>query len=160
MYFSWINKLPDCNYLYAIMNQTSHQLFVYGSLRSGFQHPAYSYISSNFILAGPAKVKGKLYDLGQYPAAIPVADEHYIIGELYTLKPEQDFNWVIEQIDDYEGLHVEPGEIPLYKRDMVTVYINGQTTSSWIYWYNNDVSGKPLIASGDVLEYIQQKKQP
>jgi gamma-glutamylcyclotransferase (GGCT)/AIG2-like uncharacterized protein YtfP len=141
------------------MESANQQLFVYGSLRSGFNHPAYAYISNHFSLVGSAKVKGKLYDLGSYPAALPTKDECYILGELYRLKEEQEFSWAIAQIDDYEGVNPEPGETALYIREIATVYINDQATSAWIYWYNNDVSGKPLIASGDVLEYLQQKKQ-
>ena len=141
------------------MESPNQQLFVYGSLRSGFNHPAYAYISNHFSLVGSAKVKGKLYDLGSYPAALPTNDECYILGELYRLKEEQEFSWAIAQVDDYEGVNPEPGETALYIREIATVYINDQATSAWIYWYNNDVSGKPLIASGDVLEYLQQKKQ-
>lgn len=140
------------------MEPTHHQLFVYGSLRSGFNHPAYAYISNHFTLVGSAKVKGKLYDLGSYPAALPTNDENYILGELYQLKEEQEFSWAIGQVDDYEGVNPEPGEAALYIREMTTVYINDTTTHAWIYWYNNDVTGKPLIASGDVLEYLQKKQ--
>jgi gamma-glutamylcyclotransferase (GGCT)/AIG2-like uncharacterized protein YtfP len=140
------------------MKSANQQLFVYGSLRSGFNHPAFAYISNHFILVGSARVKGKLYDLGEYPAAIPTTEECYIWGELYRLKEEQEFSWAIAQIDDYEGVNPEPGETALYTRAIVAVYCKDQITDAWIYWYNNDVSGKPLIASGDVLEYLQQKK--
>ena len=61
-------------------------LFVYGSLRSGFHSPAYEYISRYFDLVSEGKVKGKLYDMGEYPAAIPDNGDHYIIGELYVIK--------------------------------------------------------------------------
>ena len=140
------------------MESANQQLFVYGSLRSGFNHPAYAYISTHFVLVGSATVKGKLYDLGSYPAALPSNEEFYIQGELYRLKEEEEFSWAIAQVDDYEGVNPEPGEKALYIREKTLVYINNQTTSAWIYWYNDDVSGKPLIASGDVLEYLQQKK--
>ena len=140
------------------MINDTYQLFVYGSLRSGFQHAAYQYIARYFHLIGDAKVKGKLYDMGDYPAALPTHDEFYITGELYQLKEDQDFSWVIAQIDDYEGVNPEPGESALYRREITTVYAGNQITNAWIYWYNNDVSGKPIIESGDVLQYIQQKK--
>ncbi len=139
------------------MKSANQQLFVYGSLRSGFNHPAYAYISNHFELVGSAKVKGKLYDLGSYPAALPTTDEVFIVGELYRLKEQQEFSWAIAQVDDYEGVNPEPGEPALYIREMTTVYINNETTDAWIYWYNNDVNGKPLIVSGDVLEYLKQK---
>ena len=35
---------------------------------------------------GEAKVKGYLYDMGNFPAAVPTEDEAYIVGELYALK--------------------------------------------------------------------------
>lgn len=140
------------------MEPAKQQLFVYGSLRSGFNHPAYAYISNHFELVGSAKVKGKLYDLGSYPAALPTDEEFYILGELYQLKEAMEFSWAIAQIDDYEGVNPEPGEKALYVREMTSVFNNNQETTAWIYWYNNDVSGKPQIASGDVLEYLQQKK--
>jgi gamma-glutamylcyclotransferase (GGCT)/AIG2-like uncharacterized protein YtfP len=140
------------------MESANHQLFVYGSLRSGFNHPVYSYISNHFTLVGGAKVKGRLYDLGAYPAALPTQEDFFILGELYILKEEEDFSWAIAQIDDYEGLNPEPGERAQYKREMTLVFLGDKTTKAWIYWYNDDVTGKPLIASGDVLEYLQQKK--
>ncbi len=135
-----------------------HQLFVYGSLRSGFNHPAFAYIAENFTLLGRAKVKGLLYDLGEYPAAVPCGEDFFIIGELYQLQEYRDFDWVISQVDAYEGLDVEEGEIPLYVRERATVFINDHNTSAWIYWYNQPVEGRPLIKSGDVLEYLQLKK--
>lgn len=140
------------------MQSEIYQLFVYGSLRKGFQHPAYQYISKYFTLAGPAKVKGLLYDMGEFPAALPVFTDDFIIGELYTLKNADEFSWAIAQLDDYEGVDAELGELPLYRRDQVTVFYNNLTITAWIYWYNGDVSGNPIIKSGDVLQFIREKK--
>lgn len=133
-------------------------LFVYGSLRSGFQHPAYAYISRYFTLLGTATAQGELYDMGEYPAAIPSAGEKWITGELYAIQQEEEFSWAIGQLDDYEGINVEPEEPQLYRRDKTTVYLNGQTAEAWIYWFNGAVEGKPKIDGGDLLLYMQQKK--
>ena len=135
-----------------------YQLFVYGSLRSGFRSPAYEYISRYFELVGDAKVKGKLYDLGSYPAAKPGEENKFIIGELYRIKNESEFAWAIGQLDDYEGVDVAFDEVQLYYRRVTEVYINDKITHAWIYWYNGDVNDKPEIASGDVLQYMDQKK--
>ena len=139
-------------------NPGIYQLFVYGSLRSGFRSPAYEYISKYFIFVGDARIKGKLYDLGEYPAAIPVTEDSFIIGELYTIKNKQEFSWAMAQLDDYEGLNVEAGEEKLYHRKIAEVYINNQVVSAWVYWYNGDVRGKPVIVSGDILEFLKSKK--
>ena len=134
------------------------QLFVYGSLRSGFRSPVYEYISRFFTLVGDAKAKGKLYDLGDYPAAIPVSEDYFILGELYTIKSEQEFSWAMAQLDDYEGVNVEANEERLYQRKITDIFINDLATSAWVYWYIGDVTGKPVIASGDILEYMNNKK--
>ena len=139
-------------------NHGVYQLFVYGSLRSGFRSPVYEYISRFFSFVGDATVKGKLYDLGEYPAAIPVESAIFIKGELYTAKNQQEFSWAIGQLDDYEGVNVETGEVPLYLRKVSAVYINDKVVDAWVYWYNGDVTGKPVIESGDVLDYLNNKK--
>ena len=135
-----------------------YQLFVYGSLRSGFKSPAYEYISRHFDLVGEATVKGTLYDMGNFPAAIPTSENLFITGELYQIKNENEFSWAIGQLDDYEGVKVESDEVQLYRRDLAEVYLNDQIANAWIYWFNGDVSGKPVIASGDIMEYLKQKK--
>src|SRR5450432_2215098 len=115
-------------------NPGVYQLFVYGSLRSGFRSPVYEYISRFFTFVGEAKVKGKLFDLGEYPAGIPVDENVFIKGELYTAKNQQEFSWAIGQLDDYEGMNVEPGETSLYHRKIAEVYVNDQVTYAWVYW--------------------------
>lgn len=141
------------------MQTDIYQLFVYGSLRKGFHHPAYQYISKYFTLIGDAKVKGVLYDLGDYPAAVPVFTDNFIVGELYTLKNTDEFSWAIAQLDDYEGVHAELGELPLYRREVVTVFCNGLSSFAWIYWYKGDISGHTIIKSGDVLQYLHEKNK-
>jgi gamma-glutamylcyclotransferase (GGCT)/AIG2-like uncharacterized protein YtfP len=134
-------------------------LFVYGSLRSGFRSPAYEYISPFFNFIGEARVRGKMYDMGEYPAAVPTDEDSFIIGELYRIKNESEFSWAIGQLDDYEGVYAEPGEQLLYYRGMAEVLVNNETVKSWMYWYNGDVTGKPQIHSGDVLEYTRAKNK-
>lgn len=140
------------------MKEGIYQLFVYGSLLSGFRHDAYAYISCYFTLIGEAMVRGKLFDLGEYPGAIPSEEEHFIIGELYQVNNRDEFSWAIKQLDDYEGMLVEHGETPLFRREPVNVLLPDQSSIAWIYWYNQDVTGKPAIPSGDVLSYWQKKK--
>jgi gamma-glutamylcyclotransferase (GGCT)/AIG2-like uncharacterized protein YtfP len=139
-------------------NPGIYNLFVYGSLRRDFRSPAYEYISRFFSFIGEGKVKGKLYDMGSYPAGIASEGDDYIVGELYRIKNEHEFSWAIGQLDDYEGVSVEPDEVQLYRRELTLVYGNGEPIPSWIYWYNGNPSGRPQIESGDMLAYVQQKK--
>lgn len=138
-------------------NHASYYLFVYGSLRSGFQNPAYDYISRYFNFFGKARVKGKMFDLGEYPAATPTQDEAYILGELYVIKNEKEFSWAIGQLDDYEGVVVEKDEQRLYRREIADIFINDAIVPAWVYWYNGDLTGKPVVSSGDILDYLNKK---
>jgi gamma-glutamylcyclotransferase (GGCT)/AIG2-like uncharacterized protein YtfP len=133
-------------------------LFVYGSLRSGFRSPAYEYISRYFTFVSEGKIRGKLFDMGSYPAAIPTNENIFITGELYSAKSENEFSWAIGQLDDYEGVNVEPDEMQLYRRGLAEVYINNKITHAWVYWYNGDVSGRHVITSGDLMQFLQNKK--
>lgn len=140
-------------------NPGNYQLFVYGSLLSGFKSPAYEYISRYFDLVSEGKVKGLLFDMGEYPAAVPAEfHDSFIEGELYKVRHEQEFSWAIAQLDDYEGVLVEPNQPALYRRELVQVSTPAGTATAWIYWFSGDVSGRPLIESGNLLDYIASRK--
>ena len=142
------------------MSNEIYQLFVYGSLRSGFRNPVYQYLTKYFHLLGEAVVKGRLYDKGDYPVAIATGEEKFISGELYAVNNPDEFSWAIAQLDDYEGMIVEVNEQPLYKRESVTVWQNGRPSQAWIYWFNGSINDLPEITSGDLLQYLQQKNKP
>ncbi len=137
----------------------SHQvikLFVYGSLRQGFNNPFFEFIRNHFDYIGQATVKGTLYDLGDFPAGVP-SESNTIIGELYVAKSEADFNWAIAQLDDYEGLHLEEGESSQYRREIAAITCNGESVQSWMYWYTGDISNERIIPSGDVMDYVRSR---
>jgi gamma-glutamylcyclotransferase (GGCT)/AIG2-like uncharacterized protein YtfP len=142
------------------MTPANFHLFVYGSLRSGFRNPAYEYLTRYFHLVGEAVVHGKIFDKGDYPVAVPAQTDSLINGELYESNSPEEFEWAITQLDDYEGLNVEEGESPWYKREMVVAFSNGTSYHAWIYWYNGSVANLPEIATGDVLKYLNQKNKP
>jgi len=141
------------------MEQPICRIFVYGSLRKGFLHPAYEYISRYFTLVSEAKVKGKSYDMGTYPVAVPTDEELFLIGELYSINHPDEFAWAMAQLDDYEGLNTENDETPLFRREHITVHLPDRTEQAWVYWFNGEINESKLIKSGDVLEYMQQKNK-
>ena len=136
----------------------SDYVFVYSSLREGFRRGEYNYISSYFRFVSKAKVKGLLSDLGNNPVATPTSENYFIKGELYKINNKDEFSYAIGQLDDYEGVKPEADEKALYKREIATIYKDdGNEVPAWIYWYQGNVKGKPLIESGDVMEYINSK---
>jgi len=141
-----MNLLPD------------YQLFVYGSLRKGFHHAAYEYIRRYFDFVSDAQVQGILFDMGEFPAAVPTTAGAMIIGELYRIREIDELDWALGQLDDYEGVNPEENEPLLYRRDRSLVFLpDGTETTAYIYWFNGDTTGKPIIASGDVLQYVSGK---
>jgi gamma-glutamylcyclotransferase (GGCT)/AIG2-like uncharacterized protein YtfP len=135
-----------------------HNVFVYGSLRKGFNSPAYNYISHYFDHINNGKIQGLLYDLGTYPAALPCDEQRYIVGELYGIRNADEFEWAMAQLDDYEGVDASYDEPAEYRRALVDVQLDdGSTGQAWVYWYAGSVEGKPIVPSGDVLQYLQEK---
>ena len=135
------------------------QLFVYSSLRKGFHKKAYHYLSCFFQFEGLAKVKGNLTDLDGLPVATPTTEDSFIHGELYKLRRDFDFSYVFAQLDDYEGIIPDVDEEVLYRREQTTICKeDGTVTSAWIYWYNGDLKGRRKIPSGDVLEFLEFKR--
>jgi gamma-glutamylcyclotransferase (GGCT)/AIG2-like uncharacterized protein YtfP len=143
-----------------MMNTTSHHLFVYGSLRSGFKNPAYEYLTRYFTYAGEAMVKGIFFDAETHPVAIASNNDDMIVGELYSINNEDEFSWAFEQLDDYEGVNVEVGETPLYKRTLVQVFQEDKIIDAWVYWFNGSVDNLKKIETRDLVQYLQQKNQP
>jgi gamma-glutamylcyclotransferase (GGCT)/AIG2-like uncharacterized protein YtfP len=138
--------------------ENKQYLFLYGSLRQGFNNPAYSYISKYFSLISIAKVQGNLVDLGSYPVGVPTINNEFITGELYQLQFDDEYDWAFMQLDDYEGVLVEVTEKPLFvRRQAAAILPNFATQTCWIYWYNGNVENKPVLASGDIFDYIKNK---
>lgn len=135
---------------------TIYPLFVYGSLRKGFEETHFHYISQYFTFEGMGKIKGSLHDLGSYPAAVPEGNG-FITGEIYQVKDPATFGYAMAQLDDYEGVNPGEDEAPLYHRQLTQVNTPNGDIQAWVYWYNGSVSGMPVIESGDVLEYLKKK---
>ena len=91
------------------------------------------------------------------PVAVSCEEENFIVGEIYTLKNEDEYSWAFEQLDDYEGLHVLAGEQPLYQRKLVEVMCDGKIETAWVYWYNGSVEGLQKIETEDLLEFIKKE---
>lgn len=141
------------------MQTHSYYLFVYGSLLSGFKSPAYEYIAKYFNLIGIATVKGTIYDMGTYPVGTPNDTGRLIKGELYKIRNVKESSFVLAQLDDYEGLYPDDGEEIYYKRELVeTTLESGEKIMAWIYWYDRDVSNRPIVELENMLDYLNEKK--
>ncbi|MDW8222783.1 MAG: gamma-glutamylcyclotransferase family protein [Gemmatales bacterium] len=101
---------------------------------------------------GTGQVRGRLYDLGPYPAAVVDANaDSVIVGDVYLLPPDPA---VLVSLDAYEEYDARYPERSLFRRVPVTVTLeNEQHLDCWIYVYNRDLSHAILIPQGDYLQY-------
>ena len=140
------------------MSTQSNLFFLYSSLRVGFKDPGYSYLSKYFHYVGEGTVAGKFYFNGSTPVAVS-SQSGIITGDVYELNDPEDCKWVIVQLDDYEGLNVEPGETALYKRELVPITIGDKQRHAWIYWYNRPVTDLAELDAAEITAYLQQQNK-
>ena len=124
-------------------------LFVYGTLMTsaadaklGKQQRAR--LQREGTSLGEATIKGRLHDLGRYPALVASANA-VAHGEVFRLaNPFSSFLW----LDKYEG--VVPGrETNEYERVVRPVWLaSGEEISAWVYLYLDEVPLKSHIAGG------------
>jgi gamma-glutamylcyclotransferase (GGCT)/AIG2-like uncharacterized protein YtfP len=139
------------------MSGEKEKIFVYGSLMGGYwlaeELKTYQFLAT----LGNGYTRGKLYDFGDYPIAVPADDPNaFIYGELYEIvNPE-----ALQMIDEAEGCIGEEPRDYLFRREMVEVTMsNGTTTLAWIYFYNQPFGEAPLIESGNYKLHMAEKKK-
>ena len=131
-------------------------LFFYGTLRKEFGLQLSKDIGQDIIYIGSAAIKGELYDIGEYPAALPTNYENAkITGEIYEVNHPRK---VFKLLDDYEGYdrkHIESSEY--YRKKEMLELDNGNKIKAWVYWYNFPVNNKIRINQSDYLQYLKNK---
>jgi gamma-glutamylcyclotransferase (GGCT)/AIG2-like uncharacterized protein YtfP len=117
-------------------------LFVYGTLRHDTGHPAAGLLERRARAVGFGLLRGRLYDLGAYPAAVRSAEpEHRVRGIVYRLEPGLR-EVLLTDLDAYEGAE--------YRRELAAVRLeSGETVSAWVYLYARTPPPGRVIAGGD-----------
>jgi gamma-glutamylcyclotransferase (GGCT)/AIG2-like uncharacterized protein YtfP len=129
---------------------TSNNLFVYGTLMRGFEHPMAQLLSRSADLIGEARCQGRLYLVTHYPALVLSGDPADVVfGELYRLRAP---NELLREFDMYEACGEGFAAPTEYVRQMLSVTLEGETTAAWTYVYNWPVAHLTRIASGRFLE--------
>ena len=129
-------------------------VFFYGTLMSTFKRPGRAMLDQQLVPAGRGRIRGALYDLGIYPAAIP-AEDGRVRGEVHRML---DPAAVLRALDEIEGSSANEPEAGLYTRAETLVTLDdGTTTDAWAYFYNAPLGRAQRIESGDYLEYLKVK---
>ena len=126
-----------------------HLVFVYGTLRrGGLRAMPDVFPGAKFV--GGASVRGRLYDLGEYPCLLLGQSDSQVVGEVYEVDDETlDEMDAIEASDDY-------------RRRRVEVSLDTGGSACWVYVPERTpefYSRHTLITSGDWIEYAGTKTE-
>jgi gamma-glutamylcyclotransferase (GGCT)/AIG2-like uncharacterized protein YtfP len=99
-------------------------------------------------LLGPASVRGLLFDVGPYPAAVLTSSgEDTIHGEIWRLPSRR--RWLLDVLDRYEGCTRDHPTPHAYARRRVWVTTDdGRGVVAWVYLWNRPLGAMPRIEGG------------
>jgi gamma-glutamylcyclotransferase (GGCT)/AIG2-like uncharacterized protein YtfP len=126
---------------------SKHRVFVYGSLRRD-NAGAMSVRFPDAAYVGDGKVRGRLYDLGAYPALLLDESGAQVTGEVYEVTDE-----TLNKLDQFELTSD-------YERRDVEVEIGDEHGHCWIYVPAHEASffdGFPSIESGDWIRHLKAR---
>lgn len=129
----------------------SDYLFAYGTLRPDHSPDEIASALTKLRPVGEGFVRGKLYDLGDYPGAVlDPSSKRKIPGMVFRL-PEDET--VLRKIDEYEEFNPNAPDKSLFIRRLHPVRLTaGKTIRCWIYVYNQKPRNAPLPADGRPLK--------
>ena len=122
-------------------------LFVYGTLRPGLAPAAIAAVARTLLPLGPARVRGRLYDLGRFPAAVADASaDGWIQGELVVLGPDSP---PLAWFDAYEGFDPTAPETGPFRRESGSALdASGGEVPCWIYTYVRRLDERRRLPGG------------
>ena len=122
-------------------------LFVYGTLRPGYEGEMARWLAGAAQLMGAAVARGALYQVDYYPGFVP-GSEGTVAGELFRLPGAAAIWTVLDEHEECAAHFPQPHE---YRRERVVVEGPEGAAEAWTYVYACDVTGLERIASGDFL---------
>lgn len=96
---------------------------------------------------GQATVRGRLYDLGEYPGAVLSEKSRSVIrGEVFELPGDRS---TLTSLDDYEGFEPNKRSSSLFLRRTWPVTMDdGKRLRCWVYVYNGTMKDARPLRSG------------
>jgi gamma-glutamylcyclotransferase (GGCT)/AIG2-like uncharacterized protein YtfP len=126
-------------------------LFVYGTLMStaagALGKGMRERLQREGQLLGPATMRGRLYDLGRFPALVDSDNPADLVhGEVFALHESgKSFAW----LDRYEGIDPgQPGHNEYQRVERSVRLACREEITAWVYLYRKSVVRAPRIAAG------------
>jgi gamma-glutamylcyclotransferase (GGCT)/AIG2-like uncharacterized protein YtfP len=130
------------------MSDRGQYLFVYGTLLPGRAPAEIAPTVDRLTTVGDGFVRGRLYDLGEYPGVVLDTRGEKIPGKIFRLPEEPE---VLKRLDEYEECDAtQPeGSLFLRKECPVTRRNGNKKLICWVYVYNPHAGAGPATTSGD-----------
>ncbi len=132
-------------------------LFVYGTLMQGLENAYFLKSPERVEYLGTARVAGRLYDVGEFPALIAEESsqvDSWVTGELYRMHDPES---LLATLDVVEGVNDRYPERSLFVRRCIEAKYGEQRLRVWAYVYNQPVAALPQIPDGDYRNHLQQQ---
>ncbi len=123
-------------------------LFVYGTLRRGFENPFARTLAEQAEFIGPATAGGRIYAVApHYPGLVLSEDPNdRAAGEVFRM---HDPAALLPLLDDYEGCgRLSPRPYKFERALTVAVLKGGGKIQVWVYLYRRPVDAHTLLISG------------
>lgn len=136
-------------------------LFVYGSLITGAvtrssQRAVGQTLHRDCRVLGPAWVRGRLYALHRYPAAIPSSHRHERIHGLLLALHHPTRSWpILDGYEDYDPTLPDQGEF--VRRRVPVQLASGRTHNAWIYWYHRRLDWNARLRDGRYVRHCRRR---
>ena len=128
---------------------TEH-LFLYGTLHPSKAPEEIAGVVERFRRLGSASVRGRLYDLGEFPGAIIDPSSRTIIhGELVALPADARILQALDRYEEFDPL--DPRQSLFIRRKTKVRLANGSSREAWIYVYNRPPGDAKIVRGGDYL---------
>ena len=135
-------------------------LFVYGTLREDIAHPMGAILKRHASRIGRGWFNGQLFDLGQYPGAVPSkSSADRVVGDLYRIEPGREAS-LFAELDRYEDCDPDQPSAGEYVRVRATVEPEvGDPLEAWVYRYNRPTRELSRIVSGDYCAHLRTARK-
>jgi gamma-glutamylcyclotransferase (GGCT)/AIG2-like uncharacterized protein YtfP len=126
---------------------TAQFVFFYGTLLPQFVPSTMREVIGGLHFCGEGSARGVLFDLGEYPGAVfDSTTDTRVYGAVFELP---DGSRLLEALDRYEGYEAAEPSTSLFVRKHQRVDLPSRhTVECWVYEYNGNPQGAPVIASG------------
>ncbi len=120
-------------------------MMFYGSLQKGERPYDKLNLAQMLEFVGDCTFRGDLRDMGWYPACVP--GDRIVHGGIYRVLDAA----VVGILDQFERFDPKDRQGSLYLR--IRMQLLDPDIEVWIYMYNQDVTGRPVVESGHWLQH-------